>query len=126
MSEAVLLLLVEDEPVLQIMLDDGLREAGFEPVLAVDGVAALRELAADAGRFRLLLTDIRLGTGPSGWDVGRRARELVPGMPIIYMSGDSAAEWSSKGVPTSVMIQKPFVLAQIVTAIATLLNQADV
>ena len=39
------------------------------------------------------------------------------------MSGDSADQWPSKGVPKSVMISKPFVLAQVVTALATLLNE---
>jgi hypothetical protein len=42
------------------------------------------------------------------------------------MSGDSAFEWHAQGVPGSVMIQKPFVMAQIVTALSQLLNQAPV
>jgi hypothetical protein len=41
------------------------------------------------------------------------------------MSGDSAREWSANGVPESIMLQKPFVLAQLITAITTLLNQAS-
>lgn len=41
------------------------------------------------------------------------------------MSGDSAHEWTAQGVPNSVMVSKPFVVAQIITAISTLLNQAD-
>jgi hypothetical protein len=40
------------------------------------------------------------------------------------MSGDSAHEWSANGVPESVMLQKPFVMAPLITAITTLLNQA--
>jgi DNA-binding response OmpR family regulator len=72
-----------------------------------------------------LITDIQLGTGPNGWEVGRRAREVVPGLPVVYMSGDSAHDWTAQGVPESVMLQKPFVIAQLVTAITTLLNQAS-
>jgi FixJ family two-component response regulator len=41
-----------------------------------------------------VVTDVRLGTGPSGWDVAHRARELVPTIPVIYMTGDSASLWS--------------------------------
>jgi DNA-binding response OmpR family regulator len=63
--------------------------------------------------------------GPSGWEIGRRARELTPTLPVIYMSGDSAHEWSAHGVPQSIMLQKPFALAQLVTAVTTLLNQAS-
>ena len=69
--------------------------------------------------------DIRLGAGPDGWAVARRARELVPTMPVVYMSGDSSPEWSSKGVPNSLMVAKPFAPAQIITAVSTLLNAAD-
>jgi len=32
------------------------------------------------------------------------------------------AEWSAQGVPDSILISKPFVSAQIVTAVATLLH----
>jgi hypothetical protein len=48
----------------------------------------------------------------------------VSGLPVVYMSGDSAHEWSANGVPESVILQKPFVLVQLITAITTLLNQA--
>ena len=71
------------------------------------------------------MTDINLGPGPNGWAVVRHARELAPEMPVVYMSGDSGAEWASKGVPHSVMVPKPFVPAQIITAVAALLNTVD-
>jgi hypothetical protein len=52
----------------------------------------------------------------------RKAREIDPEFPIVYMSGVSAVEWSSKGVPNSIMLEKPFAPAQLVTAVANLLN----
>ena len=123
MSTKILLLLAEDEPLLHMILEEGLQEAGFEIVFAASGVAALNELEADAIRFRAVLTDIRLGAGPTGWDFGRRARELIADMPIVYMTGDSGYEWASKGVPNSILIRKPFVVPQIVMAISSLLNK---
>ena len=124
MTRAVVLL-VEDEILIADMAETGLSEAGFEVSTVTNGNKALAALEADAARFRAIVTDIRLGKGPDGWAIARRARELVPGLPIVYMTGDSAHEWSSKGVPNSVIIAKPFATAQIVTAVATLLNQAD-
>jgi hypothetical protein len=38
------------------------------------------------------------------------------------MSGDSAEEWASKGVPNSIMLSKPFAPAQLSTAVSQLLN----
>ena len=122
-SQSLLILLVEDEELLHTFLEDGLEDAGFEIVVAACGTTASSELDSDAARFRAVLTDIRLGEGPTGWDVGRRARELVPDMPVVYMTGDSGHDWASKGVPNSVLVQKPFVMAQIVTAISSLLNK---
>jgi DNA-binding response OmpR family regulator len=124
--KTVLLLLVEDEPLLYDFIETGLNDAGFELTIKSNGKDAVAELDADAGLYQAVITDIRLGEGPSGWDVGRYARKLIHDMPIVYMSGDSAVDWSSEGVPDSIMIEKPFVVAQLVTAITMLLNKASV
>jgi CheY-like chemotaxis protein len=123
-SEAPLLLLVEDDPLVSLAVEEFLSAAGFRIVAASSGQEAIDILAGDAF-LSAVVTDVRLGTGPSGWDVAHRARELVPTIPVIYMTGDSASLWSAHGVPGSIVLQKPFVEAQLVTAIATLLNQAS-
>jgi DNA-binding response OmpR family regulator len=119
------ILVVDDDALIQETMNIELADAGFEIVAAHDGTQALAELDADATRFNAVITDINLGTGPDGWDVGRRARELVSSMPIVYISGASSSEWSSKGVPDSVMITKPYALAQLVTTVSTLITSAD-
>jgi DNA-binding response OmpR family regulator len=119
------LLLVDDDDLTRDLLNTELTDAGFELVVARDGVQALSELNADATRFKAVITDVKLGYGPDGWDVGRRTRELVSDMPIVYISGDSAHEWASKGVPESVVIAKPFAPAQLVTAVSILINDTD-
>lgn len=123
-TKAIILLLVEDDVNLKDLLGMALSEEGFEVVMASNGTKAIAELDANGARLKGLVTDIRLGDGPNGWDVGHRAREVVSGLPVVYMSGDSAHEWSANGVPESIMLQKPFVPAQLITAITTLLNQA--
>ncbi|WP_246045549.1 response regulator [Rubellimicrobium roseum] len=125
MDPAILLLLVEDEALIGTMLEETLTDEGFELVIAKNGAEAMAELATDAARFRSVVTDIDLGAGPNGWEVARHAREIVPTMPVVYMSGASAADWAAHGVPKSVMVPKPFVVAQIITAITTLMNEAD-
>ena len=118
-----LVLLVEDEPLIQALLQEALTDAGYELVIAESGRAALDELERDADRFGGVITDIRLGQGPDGWDVGHRARERSPDIPVVYITGDSAADWTAKGVPKSLLVTKPFAVAQIVTAISTLFVQ---
>ncbi len=121
----IVLLLVEDDSALQELLHTELVDAGFEITVAGDGKKALSELAADADRFRAVITDIELGRGPDGWEIARRARERVPVMPVVYMSGDSATDWASKGVPNSVMLAKPFASAQLITELSRLITEAD-
>jgi DNA-binding response OmpR family regulator len=123
MPAGKLLLLVEDEMLIAHALEDGLHEAGFEIRVSHDGASAVQVLEENPTQFCALLTDIRLPTGgPDGFDLAHRARELSPTMAVVYMSGDSAIEWSSKGVPKSIMLQKPFAIAQLVTAVSNLLN----
>lgn len=107
MALNVLILLVEDETLIQDLLQEALTEAGFALVITGTAEGALVELDADASRFRALITDIRLGDGPDGWDVARHARERVPEMPVVYMSGDSGADWAAKGVPGSIWCTSP-------------------
>lgn len=115
------ILLVEDHTLIQSVLQEALTDAGFEVAVASDGGKALRQLKTGADRFGALITDIRLGAGPDGWEVGQRARELSPDIQVVYMSGQGGRDWPAKGVPNSVMAAKPFAVGQIVAAISTLL-----
>ncbi|MCA1708662.1 MAG: response regulator [Actinobacteria bacterium] len=122
---APVLLYVEDEIITQDLVETSLREAGFEVLTASDGTRALDLLGTLDGALRGLITDINLGDGPYGWDVACKARELSGGLPVVYLSGASEGEWTSRGVPNSLMIAKPFAPAQIVVAISSLLVSKD-
>jgi CheY-like chemotaxis protein len=119
---SLLILLAEDQALIGLHLQEVLEEAGFAVHHALSGGDAMAALAAHRDDLAGVVTDIQLGSGPTGWDVARRARELNPRIPMVYLSGDSAHEHTSQGVPDSMMIQKPFAPAQIVIAISTLLN----
>jgi CheY-like chemotaxis protein len=124
-QSSALLLLVEDEVLLRLEIQDALSGGGFEVKLARNAAEGSALLESHKGALRGLITDINLGNGPDGWDVARHARELIPDLPVVYMSGQSAHEWTSHGVPKSIFIAKPFAPAQIVTAISTLINAAN-
>ncbi len=119
------LLYVEDEILIQQMLLAELEEAGFIVIVASSGVDALAVLDEQSNQLHGVITDVNLGDGPDGWDVARTARELSSEMPIVYVSAASEHDWASKGVPASVMIAKPFVPAQVVVAISSLLMLSE-
>lgn len=122
MAKPLPLFLVEDEVLVQDWLDTELSSAGFDVIVAGNGVHALAELETAGPRFAALVTDIDLGSGPDGWEVSRRARELVFDMPIVYITGKCGDEWPSKGVPNSIVVSKPFAAEKLIAAVSRLLT----
>lgn len=122
MESAIKVLLFEDEPLVAMFVQESLNEAGFEVVLARNPAEAGVAIRDSIETVSALVTDVRLGEGLSGWELARAARERCPGLPVVFISGDSAIDHNAQGVPDSVMIQKPFVEAQLITALANLLN----
>lgn len=119
------ILLIEDEQLILMDVETALVEEGFEVVTANNGRRAIETFDADPSRIHAVVTDIQLGSGPSGWDIGHHIREAIPAMLMVYMSGDSSHECEAPGVSDSVMVPKPFVHSQIITALATLMNHSD-
>jgi DNA-binding response OmpR family regulator len=119
-QNAPFIIVVEDDDALQSLVEEALREGGFEVAIAPSGEEAVILLKGQKGAYRALVTDISLRGKMEGWEVAQYARETDPEFPIVYMSGASAADWPSKGVPNSIMLAKPFAPAQLVTAVSQL------
>ncbi|MBI5260366.1 MAG: response regulator [Bradyrhizobium sp.] len=124
MPDVPVVLAVEDEELLQGMVHDALKDGGFDLVIAASGKDALALLTSGGVKYAALVTDINLKDSISGWEVARQAREIDPSFPVVYMTGASADRWPSLGVPNSILLQKPFAPAQLVTAVSQLLNVA--
>lgn len=78
-----------------------------------------------AVRYRALVTDIHLKGTMDGWRVAKAAREIDPHFSVVYMTGAAAGLWASHGVPNSILPEKPFAPAQLVTAVSQLMNAAS-
>lgn len=116
------ILIVEDDPLIQGMVEEALAEGGYEVATVGSGEEAATLLKGKRTAYRALVTDIHLKGKMDGWDAARVAREIDPAFPIIYMTGAAGDEWPSKGVPNSILLAKPFAPAQLVTAVSQLLN----
>jgi DNA-binding response OmpR family regulator len=118
-------LIVEDDGLILSLAEDTLTEGGFKVRTATSAEQAIKLLDIQATALRALVTDVNLGNPKlTGWDVARRAREVKPDIPVVYMTGDSAGEWTAQGVPNSVLLTKPFAPVQLLTAVSQLLNAA--
>ena len=122
MGDLPVILVVEDDAPVQTIVEDALTDGGFEPAIAASGEEAVTLLKGVKGKYRALVTDIQLRGVMDGWEAAKKAREIDPEFPIVYMTGGNAAEWPSRGVPNSVLLTKPFAPAQLVTAVSQLLN----
>ena len=71
-------------------------------------------------KFAALVTDVNLKGPMKGWEIARR--QMDPAFPMVYMPGGAADDWASEGVPNSILLNKPFASAQLVTAVSQLLN----
>jgi len=91
--DSVVILVAEDDALVLFAVEEALTEAGFEVISAASGSEAIRLLDDEQFSLKAVVTDIRMGPGPSGWEVAQR----IPAMPIIYVSGDSSGDWSVHG-----------------------------
>ena len=119
------ILVVEDEVLILQMIESALEDGGFKVESAASGERAIQKLDAREPPFCALVTDINLGRGISGWELAKRAREINHAMAVIYVTGHGADEWATHGLPKSVVIEKPFAIAQLVTAVASLVNGSN-
>ena len=122
MEDLLVILVVEDDHAIQSVVEEALTDGGFEPAIAASGEEAVTLLKGGLTKYRALVTDINLRGTMGGWEVAKRAREIDPEFPIIYMTGASADEYAWRGVPNSILLTKPFAPAQLVTAVSQLLN----
>jgi DNA-binding response OmpR family regulator len=121
-SESPLILVIEDEYPLQAIVEEALSDAGFATDILSSAEEALALFKAGAKNYRALVTDVNLKGRLSGWDVARQIRERDPTFPVVYMTGAAADQWPAHGVPNSILLNKPFAPAQLITAVSQLLN----
>jgi DNA-binding response OmpR family regulator len=121
-DDQLVILVIEDDPPIQVVVEDALADGGFEPAIAPSGEEAVTLLRGNKSKYRALVTDINLMGRINGWELARLAREIDPEFPILYITGAHAHQWPSRGVPNSILLTKPFAPAQLVTAVSRLLN----
>jgi signal transduction histidine kinase len=104
-------LVVEDEAVVRLLVVEVLEELGYVPLEAVDAASGLRVLRS-AARIDLLVTDVGLPGGMNGRQLADAARQIRPGLKVLFITGYAQNAAIGNGIlePGMAMLSKPFAL----------------
>ncbi len=104
-----LILLVDDNPELRAVGRRHLMSLGYRVTEAEDGPAALA-LLRGTDHYDLLFTDIAMPHGITGYQLAASARQLLPGLKVLFTTGYDGPETRTEPArPASgAMICKPY------------------
>jgi DNA-binding response OmpR family regulator len=110
------ILIVEDEEHLSRFIDKGLRKAGYETVVAVDGMAALEH--ATGGEVDLVVLDVGLPR-MDGFTVLKLIRGMDVDVPVIMCTARDSAEDKVAGLEGGAddYLAKPYTFAELLARI---------
>jgi len=121
-AKPIRVLLVEDEYLISEWVAESLAVQGFAVCTATNGMDALKCLASVP--VDVLFTDINLAGGMDGTVLARRARELLPDLPVVYASGRMKILDPQVRVPGSTFVPKPYVPSLIGRVLANAVKSA--
>jgi CheY-like chemotaxis protein len=114
----LVVLVVDDEPVVRAYVARALALAGIEVAVAADGREALRLVAEDRVRPRVVLTDIEMPS-MTGVELAARLLAIRPSIRIVMMTGDSERAQAARRHPAIVddVLLKPMPIETIVDTV---------
>jgi signal transduction histidine kinase/CheY-like chemotaxis protein len=117
------IMVVEDNPSLALVTTEMLASLGYRPVTAPDGPSALAELERTKN-VALLLTDVVLPKGMSGFELASTARQRWPDLPVIFVSGYINQTSTPDQILTgATLLTKPVRSSQLAEAVANALQK---
>ncbi len=106
MTTPMRILIVEDEPLIAMMLEDFLEALGHERAGTADSIATALPLV-DQGRFDAVILDVNLRGGELCWPLADRL--VANGKPYLLASGGQA-EAMPGAHATAPVLAKPFTM----------------
>jgi len=114
------ILLVDDEPVVLVLMQRALTEAGYDVLPASNGMEALELAAAACPHVDAVVTDLQMPQ-MGGEALAAAVRQADPTLPILFVSGFERSQALTLPGP---VLPKPFTPDQLVSAIGLLLTDS--
>ncbi len=118
-------LVIDDEPLVRMLVVDTLEELGYTVIEVGDGPSGMKVLQSDA-RIDLLITDVGLPNGMNGRQVADAARQLRPGLKVLFITGYAENAVLNHGHLEHGMqvVTKPFDMAELTRRIQAIISDA--
>jgi two-component system cell cycle sensor histidine kinase/response regulator CckA len=114
-------LLVEDEDMVRAVAERALARAGYTVTSAGDGEEGLEVIAAGGG-FDLIVSDVVM-PGMDGPAMVRAIREILPEVPVLFMSGYAEEQLRNEiDIDGVAFLPKPFTVQQICDKVGAVLG----
>jgi CheY-like chemotaxis protein len=116
-TQALVVLVVEDEVLVRCEIVNCLGEAGYVVVETGSGEEAIA-LCKSSMSIDMMFTDINLAGAATGWDVAEYFKAHRPNVSVLYTSGKPIDP--RHYVPGSMFVSKPYQSADVLSAFRTL------
>ncbi|MEO9065181.1 MAG: PAS domain S-box protein [Burkholderiaceae bacterium] len=115
-------LVVDDEPIIRMLITELLAELGYVSIEASTGVEGLRILQSDTP-IALLISDVGLPGGMNGRQMAEAARLARPHLKVLYATGYAENALIGGGAlePGTHVLNKPFSLDELAQKIQLIL-----
>lgn len=117
------ILVVEDEPLIRMILVEDLTDAGFEVKEAANGDEAVNLLKTIEEVLRVLVTDVHMPGQRDGLALGAYVRQNLPHVPVIYTTGRPDALQSLEHLgEKQFLVRKPYISDSVIATINSALR----
>jgi len=118
------ILLIEDEPTLAQLLEEVLKNCGYNVYLAFKPNTAIKVLKSHKSEIKLAVIDVYL-PGTNGFKLFSKMKEIAPDLKAIFTSGYNIDEYMAqlKKLTSVKFISKPFKVNDLVRVIRKTLDK---
>jgi PAS domain S-box-containing protein len=118
-------LVIDDEPLVRMLVVDTLEELGYTVIEAGDGPSGMKVIQSEA-RIDLLITDVGLPNGMNGRQVAEAARQLRPDLKVLFITGYAENAVLNHGHLEHGMqvVTKPFDMSELARRIQAIFSDA--
>ena len=112
------ILVVEDEPLIRMILVEDLIDAGFDVKEAASGDEAFDLLKTIHPALQVLVTDVHMPGLRDGLALGAYVRQTLPYVPVIYTTGrPDALQSLARLGEKQFLVRKPYLSDDVITRI---------